>query len=90
MSPTPTTDPAPRSPKPQTELSTDAKTYSEVQKKGESVLPGQDTRMVDEKKLLEERLQRLEREITHRQASSNLKSSAGRLKKSLKIHKAGQ
>lgn len=54
------------------------KTYSEVQKEVVCVLPEKNTRMADEQKLLEERLQRLEQEISHRQASSNLTSSAGR------------
>ncbi|XP_026234953.1 centrosomal protein of 89 kDa [Anabas testudineus] len=40
-------------------------------------LPEKNTRMADGQKILEERLQRLEQEISHRQASSNLRSSSG-------------
>ncbi|XP_044055591.1 centrosomal protein of 89 kDa isoform X3 [Siniperca chuatsi] len=58
-----------------------SKVYSEVQSEVQSevvqALPEKNTRMVDEQKLLEERLQRLEQEISHSQASSNLRSSAG-------------
>ncbi|XP_023118144.2 centrosomal protein of 89 kDa isoform X2 [Amphiprion ocellaris] len=49
-----------------------SKVYSEVQKE----VPEKNTRMADDQKLLEERLQRLEQEISHNQALSNLKSSA--------------
>ncbi|XP_035538101.1 centrosomal protein of 89 kDa [Morone saxatilis] len=51
--------------------------YSEVQREAVRTLPERNTRMVDEQKLLEERLQRLEQEISHSQAPSNLRSSAG-------------
>ncbi|XP_071344372.1 centrosomal protein of 89 kDa isoform X2 [Trachinotus anak] len=52
-----------------------SKAYSEVQRK---VLPAMSkkTRTAGEQKLLKERLQRLEQEISHSQASSNLRSSA--------------
>ncbi|XP_045888467.1 centrosomal protein of 89 kDa isoform X1 [Micropterus dolomieu] len=55
-----------------------SKAYSEAQREDVRALPEKNTRMVDQQKLLEERLQRLEQEISHSQASSNLKSSAGR------------
>lgn len=52
---------------------------SEVQREVARALPERNTRMEDEQKLLEERLQRLEQEISHSQGSSNLRSSAGRV-----------
>nr|XP_046257231.1 centrosomal protein of 89 kDa isoform X3 [Scatophagus argus] len=54
-----------------------SKMYSEGQREVPRALPERNTRMVDEQKLLEERLQRLEQEISHRQGSSNMRSSAG-------------
>ncbi|XP_034385460.1 centrosomal protein of 89 kDa [Cyclopterus lumpus] len=54
-----------------------SKACNEVQREVAWALPVEDTRMVDEQKLLEERLQRLEQEISHSQASSNPRSSAG-------------
>ncbi|XP_008296140.1 centrosomal protein of 89 kDa [Stegastes partitus] len=53
-----------------------SKIYSEVRKEVVQGLPKKNKRMVDEPKLLEERVQRLEQEISHSQAFSNLKSSA--------------
>ncbi|XP_056268877.1 centrosomal protein of 89 kDa isoform X2 [Pseudoliparis swirei] len=53
-----------------------SKACNEVQREVVRALPVEDTRMVDEQKLLEERLQRLEQEISHGQAS-NPRSSAG-------------
>ncbi|XP_070765579.1 centrosomal protein of 89 kDa [Enoplosus armatus] len=69
---------SPESPEP-------SKVYSEVKKEVQRevqrevlrALPEKNARMVDQQKLLEERLQRLEQEISHNQASSNLRSSAG-------------
>uniref|UniRef100_UPI0037E7A0F6 centrosomal protein of 89 kDa n=1 Tax=Semicossyphus pulcher TaxID=241346 RepID=UPI0037E7A0F6 len=55
--------PSQRSPEP-------SKAYHDVQRQAEK-------RMVDDQKLLEERLQRLEQEISHSQASLNRRSSAG-------------
>ncbi|XP_023285370.1 centrosomal protein of 89 kDa-like [Seriola lalandi dorsalis] len=52
------------------------KAYSEVQRKVVQALPKK-ARMAGEQTLLEERLQHLEQEISHSQASSNLRSSAG-------------
>ncbi|XP_070691206.1 centrosomal protein of 89 kDa [Pempheris klunzingeri] len=54
-----------------------SRAYSEVQKEVVRVLPDKNTRMVDEQRLLEERLQRLEQEISHSQATLNLKPCAG-------------
>lgn len=62
-----------------------SKAFSEEQREVVSALPKKNTRMVDEQKLLEERLQRLEQEISHSQASSNLRSSAGRVYEPLAI-----
>ncbi|XP_040921892.1 centrosomal protein of 89 kDa [Toxotes jaculatrix] len=66
-----------KNPKHPTQPSPDpSKADSEVQREAVRALPKK-TRMADEQKLLEERLQRLEQEISHSQASSNLRSSAG-------------
>ncbi|XP_037602775.1 centrosomal protein of 89 kDa isoform X2 [Sebastes umbrosus] len=78
--PIPTTDPPSqaKTPKHPTQLSAEpSKVCHEVQREVAWALPEKYTRMVDEQKLLEERLQRLEQEISHSQASSNLRSSAG-------------
>ncbi|GLD55590.1 centrosomal protein of 89 kDa isoform X3 [Lates japonicus] len=53
-----------------------SRAHSEVQREVVQALPKK-ARMADEQKLLEERLQRLEQEISLSQASSNLRSSAG-------------
>ncbi|KAM9366162.1 centrosomal protein of 89 kDa [Symphorus nematophorus] len=67
-----------KNPKHPTQLSPEpSKMYSEVQREVVRALPEKSTRRVDDQKLLEERLQRLEQEISHSQASSNLRSSAG-------------
>ncbi|XP_051235570.1 centrosomal protein of 89 kDa isoform X3 [Dicentrarchus labrax] len=67
-----------KNPKPSTQLSPEpSEVYSEVQREVVRTLPERNTRMVDEQKLLEERLRRLEQEISHSQAPSNLRSSAG-------------
>uniref|UniRef100_A0A3Q1F7Q5 Centrosomal protein 89 n=1 Tax=Acanthochromis polyacanthus TaxID=80966 RepID=A0A3Q1F7Q5_9TELE len=64
-----------KSPKHLTHVSSQSsRVYSEVQKEVVRGLPEKNTRMVDDQKLLEERLQRLE--ISHNQALSNLKSTA--------------
>lgn len=63
-----------------------SKACNEVQREVVRALPVEDTRMVDEQKLLEERLQRLEQEISHGQAS-NPRSSAGRVDESLETHR---
>lgn len=87
MLPSLTTDHTAKNPKCPTQLSPEpSETYSEVQKEVVCVLPGRNARMVDEQKLLEERLQRLEQEISHRRASSNRRSSAGRLEEPLEIY----
>ncbi|XP_054471188.1 centrosomal protein of 89 kDa [Anoplopoma fimbria] len=54
-----------------------SKAFNEVQTEVAWALPVKDTRMVDEQKLLEKRLQRLEQEISHSKASSNPRTSAG-------------
>lgn len=68
-----------------------SKAYSEVQRKIErevvQALPEKNTRMVDEQKLLEERLRRLEQEISHSQVSSNLRPSAGKVEEPLEIYR---
>ncbi|XP_078102186.1 centrosomal protein of 89 kDa [Sander vitreus] len=67
-----------KNPKHPTQLSPEpSRACSEAQRDVAWALPEKNTRMVDEQKLLEERLQRLEQEISHSQASSNLRSSAG-------------
>ncbi|XP_028456493.1 centrosomal protein of 89 kDa [Perca flavescens] len=67
-----------KNPKHPTQLSPEpSRACSEVQRDVAWALPEKNTRMVDEQKLLEERLQRLEQEISHSHASSNLRSSAG-------------
>ncbi|XP_070826666.1 centrosomal protein of 89 kDa isoform X1 [Chaetodon trifascialis] len=67
-----------KTPKHLTQLSPEpSKACSEEQREVVWALPEKNTRMVHEQKLLEERLQRLEQEISHSQASSNLRSSAG-------------
>lgn len=87
MLPTLTTDHTAKNPKCPTQLSPEpSETYSEVQKEVVCVLPGRNARMVDEQKLLEERLQRLEQEISHRRTSSNQRSSAGRLEEPLELY----
>ncbi|XP_061602808.1 centrosomal protein of 89 kDa isoform X2 [Cololabis saira] len=70
MPPIPSNDRG-RSPRPVTRMSAErGKLYSEVRREKK-------TRMMEEQKHLEERLQRLEQEISHSQASSNPRSSAG-------------
>ncbi|KAM6942730.1 centrosomal protein of 89 kDa [Xenentodon cancila] len=70
MPPIPTSD-HPRSPRSFTQTPAErSKLYSQVRKEKKS-------RTIDEQRQLEERLQRLEQEISHSQASSNLRSSAG-------------
>uniref|UniRef100_A0A3Q3LRG4 Centrosomal protein 89 n=1 Tax=Mastacembelus armatus TaxID=205130 RepID=A0A3Q3LRG4_9TELE len=54
-----------------------SKAYSKVQSEVIQTVPQKNTRMADEQKLLEERLQHLEWEISHSHATSNLRSSAG-------------
>ncbi|XP_028258606.1 centrosomal protein of 89 kDa isoform X2 [Parambassis ranga] len=67
-----------KSPQHSTTLSLEpSKVYSESQREVGQSLSEKNTRMVDQQKLLEERLQRLEQEISHSQVSSNLRSSAG-------------
>ncbi|TMS13005.1 Centrosomal protein of 89 kDa [Larimichthys crocea] len=67
-----------KNPKHSTQLSPEpSKVYNEVQREVVRPLPERNPRMVDEEKLLEERLRRLEQEISHSQTSSNLRSSAG-------------
>lgn len=58
-------------------------TYSELRKKVVRDRREKNTRMVDKEKLLEERLQRLEREISDSKAFSNQRSSAGRVEEPL-------
>ncbi|XP_059210588.1 centrosomal protein of 89 kDa [Centropristis striata] len=62
--------PTQRSPEP-------SQAFCEVQREVARALPEKNTRRVEEQKLLEERLQRLEQEISLSQASSNQRSSAG-------------
>ncbi|XP_073320959.1 centrosomal protein of 89 kDa [Pagrus major] len=67
-----------KTPKQPTHLSPEpSKAHREMQREEPRALPEKSIRMVDEQKLLEERLQRLEQEISHSQASPNLRSSAG-------------
>ncbi|XP_036952214.1 centrosomal protein of 89 kDa isoform X1 [Acanthopagrus latus] len=67
-----------KNPKQPTQLSSEpSKAYREMQREEPWALPEKNVRMVDEQKLLEERLQRLEQEISHSRASPNLRSSAG-------------
>ncbi|KAM8762141.1 centrosomal protein of 89 kDa isoform 2-T2 [Acanthopagrus schlegelii] len=67
-----------KNPKQPTQLSSEpSKAYRERQREEPWALPEKNVRMVDEQKLLEERLQRLEQEISHSRASPNLRSSAG-------------
>ncbi|KAA8595999.1 hypothetical protein FQN60_011290 [Etheostoma spectabile] len=67
-----------KNPKQPTQLSPEpSRACSEAQRDVLWAPPEKSTRMVDEQKLLEERLQRLEQEISHSQASSNLRLSAG-------------
>ncbi|XP_068597910.1 centrosomal protein of 89 kDa-like [Brachionichthys hirsutus] len=54
-----------------------SKTCSEVQQQVVGPLPERNSRLVNGQKLLEERVQRLEQEISLGQASSNLRSSEG-------------
>ncbi|XP_068455534.1 centrosomal protein of 89 kDa isoform X2 [Clinocottus analis] len=78
--PIPTTDPPspaqhrkhPTQPSPKL-----SKACTEGQREAAWAPPVEDTRRVNEEKLLEERLQRLEQEISHSQASSKPRSSAG-------------
>ncbi|XP_075934202.1 centrosomal protein of 89 kDa [Anarhichas minor] len=62
----------------------------EVQREVAGALPVKDTRMVDEQKLLEDRLQRLEQEISHNQAASNPRSSAGSQAELLNLRQQAQ
>lgn len=73
----PTADPQIRSPTSAMRLSKDS--CGRVQKKDERVLPTKSKRApdFDEQAKLQERLERLEREITHKRASSDPKSSPG-------------
>ena len=48
------------------------------------VLTEKNTRMVEEQRLLEERLQRLEQELSQSQASSNMRFSAGTVEEPLR------
>lgn len=75
-----------KNPKQPTTLSSEpSKAYREMQREEPWALPEKNVRMVDEQKLLEQRLQRLEQEISHSQASPNLRSSAGRVMEPLEI-----
>lgn len=62
-----------------------SETHGAMQKDTLCVLSGKKAKTADEQNLLEERLQRLEQEIRHRQASSHLRSSAGRMEELVKI-----
>ncbi|XP_060898309.1 centrosomal protein of 89 kDa isoform X1 [Labrus mixtus] len=53
------------------------RTYGEAPREAVRAPPEKNSRMVDDQKLLEERLQRLEQDLRHSRASSNLRSSAG-------------
>lgn len=56
-----------------------SKACEEVQREAAWGVPVRDTRMLDDQKQLEERLHRLEQEISQSRASSNPRSSAGRV-----------
>ena len=60
-----------------------SKACSDVQEGAQCVKPGKNATLADEQKLLMERLQRLEEDISHRKASSNQRNSPGRLKEPL-------
>ncbi|XP_049458276.1 centrosomal protein of 89 kDa isoform X1 [Epinephelus fuscoguttatus] len=80
-----------KTPKQPTHLSPEpSKVSSEVQREVARALPERNTRMEDEQKLLEERLQRLEQEISHSQGSSNLRSSAGNQAELLNLRQHAQ
>ncbi|XP_029284322.1 centrosomal protein of 89 kDa isoform X2 [Cottoperca gobio] len=67
-----------KNPKHPTRLSPEpSKSCDEVHREVAWALPEKNTRMVDEQKILEERLQRLEQEINNGQAASNARLSAG-------------
>lgn len=78
----PTTDPQSRSSTSTIQQSKDS--TGPVQKKDEHILPSKSKRLFDEQAKMQERLERLEREVTHRRVSSDQKSSSGRVKKPIK------
>nr|XP_040020116.1 centrosomal protein of 89 kDa isoform X1 [Gasterosteus aculeatus aculeatus] len=67
-----------------------SKACEEVQREAAWGVPVRDTRMLDDQKLLEERLHRLEQEISQSRASSNPRSSAGGQAELLNLRRQAQ